>query len=177
MLLFVKSFFECRIFILSLAASSHCSFVLGHADELHGQWKRNANQLWAGESVPQRRRGEFHRSASSQCVFFIIIIFIFVFFYLFLLCSLQVTFYVILSTSGVSLSTKEVSVTLQLKTWVDMRERKQVLATDQWSLIHMMFLWCRTSVQTIQPVEASAKVLFELDLQLLGSVLIIFTVF
>ncbi|KAM8732326.1 integrin alpha-6-like isoform 2-T2 [Acanthopagrus schlegelii] len=53
----------------------------------------------------------------------------------------EVTFYVILSTSGVSLSTKEVSVTLQLKT---------------------------TSVQTIQPVEASAKVLFELDLQLLG---------
>ncbi|XP_073343085.1 integrin alpha-6-like [Pagrus major] len=53
----------------------------------------------------------------------------------------EVTFYVILATSSISLSTKEVNVTLQLNT---------------------------TSVQTIQPVEALAKVLFELELHLLG---------
>ncbi|XP_030252972.1 integrin alpha-6-like [Sparus aurata] len=53
----------------------------------------------------------------------------------------EVTFYVMLAKSRIHLSTKEVSVSVQLKT---------------------------TSVQTIQPVESSAKVLFELDLQLLG---------
>ncbi|XP_076595871.1 integrin alpha-6-like [Chaetodon auriga] len=53
----------------------------------------------------------------------------------------EVTFYVILTTSGISLSTKAINVTLQLKT---------------------------TSVQTIQPVEAVAKVVFELELQLYG---------
>lgn len=162
-----------RVLNAGLFYLQHCSFVLGHTDELHGQWKRDANQLWAGEPVPQRRRGEFHRSACSRCVF-IIAIFICVFAFL---CSLQVTFYVMLAKSRIHLSTKEVSVSVQLKTWVDRRERKQVLVTDRWSLIRMLFLWCRTSVQTIQPVESSAKVLFELDLQLLGSVLIKFTVF
>ncbi|TKS72097.1 Integrin alpha-6 VLA-6 [Collichthys lucidus] len=53
----------------------------------------------------------------------------------------EVTFYVILSTSGISLSTKEVNVTLQLET---------------------------KSVQTIQPVEALAKVVFDLELQVYG---------
>ncbi|XP_044062369.1 integrin alpha-6-like isoform X2 [Siniperca chuatsi] len=53
----------------------------------------------------------------------------------------EVTFYVILTTSGISLSTTDVNVTLQLKT---------------------------TSVQTIQPVEALAKVVFELELQVYG---------
>ncbi|XP_071314514.1 integrin alpha-6-like [Trachinotus anak] len=53
----------------------------------------------------------------------------------------EVTFYVILTTSSISLSTKDVNVTLQLKT---------------------------TSVQTIQLVEALAKVVFELELQVYG---------
>uniref|UniRef100_A0A8C3G6C0 Integrin alpha-2 domain-containing protein n=1 Tax=Cyclopterus lumpus TaxID=8103 RepID=A0A8C3G6C0_CYCLU len=53
----------------------------------------------------------------------------------------EVTFYVLLATSGISLSTKDVIVTLQLET---------------------------TSVQTIQPVEALAKVVFELELQVYG---------
>ncbi|KAK9518357.1 hypothetical protein VZT92_023666 [Zoarces viviparus] len=53
----------------------------------------------------------------------------------------EVTFYVLLATSGISLSTKDVNVTLQLET---------------------------TSVQTIQPVEALAKVVFELELQVYG---------
>ncbi|KAG8003856.1 Integrin alpha-6 [Nibea albiflora] len=53
----------------------------------------------------------------------------------------EVTFYIILTTSGISLSTKEVNVTLQLET---------------------------TSVQTIQPVEALAKVVFDLELQVYG---------
>uniref|UniRef100_A0A8C3A5E6 Integrin alpha 6 n=1 Tax=Cyclopterus lumpus TaxID=8103 RepID=A0A8C3A5E6_CYCLU len=53
----------------------------------------------------------------------------------------DVTFYVLLATSGISLSTKDVIVTLQLET---------------------------TSVQTIQPVEALAKVVFELELQVYG---------
>ncbi|XP_008293636.1 integrin alpha-6-like [Stegastes partitus] len=53
----------------------------------------------------------------------------------------KVTFYVILTTSGISLSTKDVNVTLQLET---------------------------TSVQTIQPVQALAKVVFELELQVYG---------
>ncbi|XP_045885945.1 integrin alpha-6-like [Micropterus dolomieu] len=53
----------------------------------------------------------------------------------------EVTFYVILETSGISLSTKDLNVTLQLET---------------------------TSVQTIQPVEALAKVVFELELQVYG---------
>ncbi|KAF1384991.1 hypothetical protein PFLUV_G00125970 [Perca fluviatilis] len=53
----------------------------------------------------------------------------------------EVTFYVILLTSGISLSTTDVNVTLQLET---------------------------TSTQTIQPVEALAKVIFELELQVDG---------
>ncbi|XP_030000900.1 integrin alpha-6-like [Sphaeramia orbicularis] len=53
----------------------------------------------------------------------------------------EVTFYVKLTTSGISLSTKDVNVTLQLKT---------------------------TSEQTIEPVELLARVVFELDLQLHG---------
>ncbi|XP_037636914.1 integrin alpha-6-like [Sebastes umbrosus] len=53
----------------------------------------------------------------------------------------EVTFYVILSTHGISLSTKDVNVTLQLET---------------------------TSMQTIQPVEALAKVVFQLELQVYG---------
>ncbi|XP_029298036.1 integrin alpha-6-like [Cottoperca gobio] len=53
----------------------------------------------------------------------------------------EVTFYVLLTTSGISLSTKDVNVTLQLQT---------------------------TSVQSIQPVEAIAKVVFELELQVYG---------
>uniref|UniRef100_A0A8D3CGW6 Integrin alpha-2 domain-containing protein n=1 Tax=Scophthalmus maximus TaxID=52904 RepID=A0A8D3CGW6_SCOMX len=52
-----------------------------------------------------------------------------------------VTFYVVLTTTGISLSTTYVNVTLQLVT---------------------------TSVQTIQPVEALAKVVFELELQVYG---------
>ncbi|KAM9357368.1 integrin alpha-6-like [Symphorus nematophorus] len=53
----------------------------------------------------------------------------------------EVIFYVILTTSGISLSTKVINITLQLKT---------------------------SSVQTIQPVEALAKVVFELELQVYG---------
>lgn len=53
----------------------------------------------------------------------------------------EVTFYVILATSGISLSTNHVNVTLQLKT---------------------------TSEQTTEPVEAFARVVFELKLQLQG---------
>ncbi|XP_041846599.1 integrin alpha-6-like [Melanotaenia boesemani] len=53
----------------------------------------------------------------------------------------EVTFYVMLTTSGISLSTKHVNVTLQLET---------------------------TSVQEIQPVEVLAKVVFELRLQIHG---------
>ncbi|XP_069388255.1 integrin alpha-6-like [Paralichthys olivaceus] len=53
----------------------------------------------------------------------------------------EITFYVILTTSRISLSTKDVNITLQLIT---------------------------TSVQTIQPVEAVAKVVFELNLQVHG---------
>ncbi|XP_029020595.1 integrin alpha-6-like [Betta splendens] len=53
----------------------------------------------------------------------------------------EVTFYVVLSTSGISLSTKRVDVTLQLKT---------------------------TSEQTLRAVQASAKVVFELQLQMHG---------
>lgn len=53
----------------------------------------------------------------------------------------EVTFYIILTTSGISLSTKHVNVTVQLET---------------------------TSVQTIQPVEALAKVVFEVELQVYG---------
>ncbi|XP_056239048.1 integrin alpha-6-like [Seriola aureovittata] len=53
----------------------------------------------------------------------------------------EVTFYVILTTSSISLSTKDINVTMQLET---------------------------TSVQTIQPVEALAKVVFELELQVYG---------
>ncbi|XP_078145154.1 integrin alpha-6-like [Centroberyx gerrardi] len=53
----------------------------------------------------------------------------------------EVTFYVILSTARISLSTTDVNVTLELET---------------------------TSVQTIQPVEAVAKVVFELQLQVFG---------
>ncbi|XP_068437741.1 integrin alpha-6-like [Clinocottus analis] len=53
----------------------------------------------------------------------------------------EVTFYVLLATSGISLSTKDVNVTLNLTT---------------------------TSVQTIQPIEALAKVVFELELQVYG---------
>ncbi|AWP11780.1 putative integrin alpha-6-like [Scophthalmus maximus] len=53
----------------------------------------------------------------------------------------DVTFYVVLTTTGISLSTTYVNVTLQLVT---------------------------TSVQTIQPVEALAKVVFELELQVYG---------
>ncbi|XP_058505751.1 integrin alpha-6-like [Solea solea] len=53
----------------------------------------------------------------------------------------ELTFYVILATSSISLSTKYVNVTLQLET---------------------------TSEQTIQAVEALAKVVFELELQVFG---------
>ncbi|XP_061690703.1 integrin alpha-6-like [Syngnathoides biaculeatus] len=53
----------------------------------------------------------------------------------------QVSFYVMLSTSGISLSTKSVNVTLQLQT---------------------------ASVQTLEDVEATAKVVFELGLQIYG---------
>ncbi|XP_039976615.1 integrin alpha-6-like isoform X2 [Xiphias gladius] len=53
----------------------------------------------------------------------------------------EVTFYVKLTTSSISLRTKDVNVTLQLET---------------------------TSVQTIQPVEALAKVVFALELQVYG---------
>lgn len=53
----------------------------------------------------------------------------------------EVTFYVILSTSRISLSTTDVNVTLQLET---------------------------TSVQKIQASEAKAKVVFELHLQVFG---------
>ncbi|CAK6964964.1 integrin alpha-6-like [Scomber scombrus] len=53
----------------------------------------------------------------------------------------EVTFYVLMSTTSISLSTEEVNVTLQLET---------------------------TSVQTIPPVEALAKVIFELNLQIYG---------
>ncbi|KAM6923822.1 integrin alpha-6-like [Xenentodon cancila] len=55
----------------------------------------------------------------------------------------EITFYVLLTTSGISLSTKVVNVTLQLET---------------------------TSLQTIQPVEVLAKVIFELELQVHGQV-------
>ncbi|XP_075336630.1 integrin alpha-6-like [Odontesthes bonariensis] len=55
----------------------------------------------------------------------------------------EVTFYVILATFGISLSTKDLNITLQLET---------------------------TSVQTIQPVEVLAKVVFELGLQVYGQV-------
>ncbi|CAG5989834.1 unnamed protein product [Menidia menidia] len=58
-----------------------------------------------------------------------------------LLRDAEVTFYIILTTSRISLSTKDVNVTLQLET---------------------------TSVQTIQPVHAHAKVVFELGLQIYG---------
>ncbi|KAM3866988.1 integrin alpha-6-like [Diretmus argenteus] len=53
----------------------------------------------------------------------------------------EVTFYVMLSTARISLSTTEVNVTLQLET---------------------------TSVQTIQPIEAIVKVVFEIQLQVFG---------
>ncbi|XP_067455908.1 integrin alpha-6-like [Thunnus thynnus] len=53
----------------------------------------------------------------------------------------NVTFHVIFSTTGILLSTNDVNVTLQLTT---------------------------TSVQNIQPVQALAKVIFELDLQIHG---------
>ncbi|KAF7216298.1 integrin alpha-6 [Nothobranchius furzeri] len=53
----------------------------------------------------------------------------------------EVTFYIILTTSGISLSTKAVNITMKLET---------------------------TSVQTIQPVELFAKVVFELELQIQG---------
>ncbi|XP_031653110.1 integrin alpha-6-like [Oncorhynchus kisutch] len=53
----------------------------------------------------------------------------------------EVTFYVILSTSRISLSTTDVNITLQLET---------------------------TSVQKIQASEAKAKVVFELHLQVFG---------
>ncbi|XP_061580836.1 integrin alpha-6-like [Cololabis saira] len=55
----------------------------------------------------------------------------------------EITFYVLLTTSGISLSTEVVNVTLQLET---------------------------TSLQTIQPVEVLAKVMFELQLQVHGQV-------
>ncbi|XP_077388086.1 integrin alpha-6-like [Festucalex cinctus] len=53
----------------------------------------------------------------------------------------QVTFFVMLTTTGISLSTKSVNVTLQLQT---------------------------SSVQTLEAVEATAKVVFELGLQTFG---------
>ncbi|CAN9514650.1 unnamed protein product [Ophioblennius macclurei] len=53
----------------------------------------------------------------------------------------EVTFYIILTTSGISLSTKHLNVTIQLET---------------------------TSVQIMRPVEAFAKVVFELELQVYG---------
>ncbi|XP_063732116.1 integrin alpha-6-like isoform X2 [Eleginops maclovinus] len=53
----------------------------------------------------------------------------------------EVTFYVLLATFGISLSTKDVNVTLQLQT---------------------------SSVQTIQPIEALARLVFQLDLQVYG---------
>ncbi|KAL7395618.1 hypothetical protein ABVT39_020294 [Epinephelus coioides] len=53
----------------------------------------------------------------------------------------EVTFYVLLATSRITLSTKDVNVTMQLTT---------------------------TSVQMIQPVEALAKVVFELELRVYG---------
>ncbi|XP_076005382.1 integrin alpha-6-like [Genypterus blacodes] len=53
----------------------------------------------------------------------------------------EVTFYIILSTGGISLSTTSVNVTLQLQT---------------------------SSLQVIQPVEAMANVVFELQLQVFG---------
>ncbi|XP_019718941.1 integrin alpha-6-like isoform X2 [Hippocampus comes] len=53
----------------------------------------------------------------------------------------QVKFYVMLTTTGISLSTKSVNITLQLQT---------------------------TSVQTLEAVEATAKVVFELGLQVYG---------
>lgn len=53
----------------------------------------------------------------------------------------EVTFYVMLTTSNIALNTKNVNITLQLHT---------------------------TSVQVIQPVEALAKVVFKLDLQVYG---------
>ncbi|XP_070692438.1 integrin alpha-6-like [Pempheris klunzingeri] len=53
----------------------------------------------------------------------------------------EVSFHVILTTSGISLSTEDVNITLKLET---------------------------TSVQAIQPVEALAKVVFELQLQVYG---------
>ncbi|KAM9376193.1 integrin alpha-6-like [Pholidichthys leucotaenia] len=53
----------------------------------------------------------------------------------------EVTFYVVLITSGISLSTKDVNVTMKLET---------------------------TSVQITEPVEAVAKVVFELALQIHG---------
>ncbi|XP_015243123.1 PREDICTED: integrin alpha-6-like [Cyprinodon variegatus] len=53
----------------------------------------------------------------------------------------EVTFHIMLTTSGITLNTNMVNVTLQLKT---------------------------TSIQTIPPVEALAKVVFELELQVYG---------
>ncbi|XP_039871880.1 integrin alpha-6-like [Simochromis diagramma] len=53
----------------------------------------------------------------------------------------EVTFYVMLTTSGLTLSTKLINITLQLET---------------------------TSEQTIQPIQAFAKVVFELQLQVNG---------
>ncbi|XP_054648706.1 integrin alpha-6-like [Dunckerocampus dactyliophorus] len=53
----------------------------------------------------------------------------------------QATFYVMLTTTGISLSTKSVNITLQLQT---------------------------TSVQTLEAVEATAKVVFKLGLQIYG---------
>ncbi|RVE67553.1 hypothetical protein OJAV_G00103840 [Oryzias javanicus] len=55
----------------------------------------------------------------------------------------EITYYIILTTSGISLSTREVNATLQLQT---------------------------TSVQNLQPVEVLAKVVFELELKMHGVV-------
>lgn len=141
----------------------------GNTSELQSRQKRIADRLWAGKPSAERRAGERHGtpwvltvcvhtsgSILSGCCF---------------IDPLQVTFYVILSTSGISLSTEAVNITLLLQTWGRPEIWQQSAVTGSvigclWFCI--IFPSRRTSEQDIQPVEALARVAFELEMQVYG---------
>lgn len=84
--------------------------------ELHGEQQWIRDRLWAWKSPAERRTGE-HRCCSLFS--FSTPASVFLFCHFLSINPVQVTFYVILTTSRISLSTKAVNVTLLLETWGD----------------------------------------------------------
>lgn len=148
-----------------------CALVsTGNTSELHSQRQRDTNSLWPGKSTPQRRCSESHGSVSSTWA------------------SLFACMMVILLLSGYvschahnfwhhtehkisqsHFTAGNVSRLIRMET-----ATRRWLMDCKWLLIsnhnhfQTLFLWCRTSEQTIAPIEAFAKVVFELELQVYG---------